>query len=139
MSWIKLVKPSDSKSKSKIWTHFANPVYEDESGQQSTDKDNAVCDLCKKMVKNNKGTKNLWFHIQRHHPREYSSLNRTELSVSESRGSQSRTASGTCSPTPTTIPILLFFISLNMLFSRKNKPRKLTAVERNHYVRVKPV
>jgi len=70
-AYVTLSKPSNVSS--KIWDFFKNPVFESD-GKRSVDRENAVCTLCHKLIKNCKGTQNMWFHLERHHKFEYTKL-----------------------------------------------------------------
>ena len=65
-----------------MWVHFGNPVYAEDNGKRVTDRENAVCRLCNTLVKNSGGTKNLWFHLERHHPAAHSKLSKSAVLAS---------------------------------------------------------
>ncbi|XP_052806593.1 E3 SUMO-protein ligase ZBED1-like [Mya arenaria] len=75
-AFVALIKPT--KVTSKIWDYFGNPAY-DRNGKRSVDRENAVCRLCRKMVKNCRGTQNMWFHFERHHKAEHAKISKPNV------------------------------------------------------------
>ncbi|WAR31459.1 ZBED1-like protein [Mya arenaria] len=49
------------------------------NGKRSVDRENAVCRLCRKMVKNCRGTQNMWFHFERHHKAEHAKISKPNV------------------------------------------------------------